>query len=184
MLVQPLVWTRAGIEEHLTYFPEGHELWICLFLSPRNFRLMTSRGLSIWPQPLVCWSDDGNVFTKDLLSLMFPFDGWWNRTDPWNNISKGITILSVDSTNQFSAPTYEDLDFLGGPRPFFPPARAITGSGTNQHISHLWPRATDFKGTARDLSISPSTKLSPQQQVTFKLFFSNYSYNQYYDGYR
>lgn len=49
-------------------FSRGRELWICLFLSPLNFRLMTSGGVSIWPQPLVCWSDDGNVFTKDLLS--------------------------------------------------------------------------------------------------------------------
>lgn len=65
------VWATTGIEIHLTYFPGGHELWICLSLSPPYSWLMNSRGLSIWPQPLVCWSEEGMVFTKDF-SLTFP----------------------------------------------------------------------------------------------------------------
>src|SRR6218665_1644990 len=51
--------------------------------------------------------------------------GWRNRPDTWNNVNKGITILSApDSTNQFSASTYKRFTFLVVPQ------IAITGSGT------------------------------------------------------
>lgn len=149
----------------------GSELWTCLFLSALINELLRTlyltsasfRLLITWPWTME-WRLPSTSSSSSVLSCLLVA----GETDQTHGTT---STRELQSYRRPIAPINSRLQLTSVLLSWWSPRSPLPALAQNQHISDLWPEVTNFKGTVRDLSLSPSTKLSRQQQdIPIQLF--------------